>query len=79
MKKLILLLFIAFTGILMMTSCLKAKDFTCECTYVPNGGGANKVETEVIQARFLEDAKFDCNLLESKYVMQGSIGTCIIK
>jgi hypothetical protein len=72
-------------GISLLTSCLKEKDYTCECTYVPTIppnpiGTPNKVETLTIKARLREQAADDCSIdNEGKYANQFYRGTCILK
>jgi hypothetical protein len=68
-----------------MTSCLKSKDYNCECTYVPMAawhptGTPNKVETVVVSGRIKEDAASNCSIdNEGKYFTQHYDGTCILK
>ena len=60
------------------------KEYTCKCTYVPsatgpNAGQPNKEEEEKIKAEDLNRAKYDCTVLEGKYITQHYSGTCIIQ
>jgi hypothetical protein len=68
-----------------LSSCLKSKDYDCECTYVPDSawhpsGTPNKVETVKVSGRIKEDAASNCSIdNEGKYVTQYYHGTCILK
>ena len=84
MKKLLLIVPVIAFFLFAFTSCLKDKNYTCECTYVPsatgpNAGEPNKTETAVVKGRIREDADFDCFSLEGKYINQFYSGTCLIK
>ncbi|MBK7692676.1 MAG: hypothetical protein IPK62_00655 [Bacteroidetes bacterium] len=81
MKQIVLgLLLVSF-----MSSCLKSKDYDCECTYVPMAawhppGTPNKVETVKVSGRIKEDAASNCSIdNEGKYFTQHYDGTCILK
>ncbi len=84
MKKILLIATsVVFAGVLM-TSCLKTRDYICECTYVPDANGAhagepNKVETTTIKARLMEQASVDCGDLNSKYMFNDYTGNCLIR
>ncbi len=69
--------------IITISSCVKTKDYDCECTYVARSGGSaagqpDKVETTKVKARFHEQAVVECDGLSSKYFADYS-GTCLIK
>lgn len=69
----------------LLSSCLKDKSYTCECTYVPNSitfpaGTPNKIEFLTVHGRFREQATDNCSFdNEGKYLSQGYSGTCILK
>lgn len=72
-----------FITTITISSCVKTKDYNCECTYVARSGGAaagqpNKVETTKVKGRFHEQAVVECDGLNSKYFADYS-GTCLIK
>ncbi|GEM_PF-3364806 len=67
-----------------VSSCMKVKDYKCECTYVastlgPNAGKPNRVETEMVKGRTHEMADVECGFLESKYNTEFYSGTCLLK
>ena len=67
-----------------LTSCLKVKDYACDCTYIarplgPAEGEPDKSESSTVKGRLMEDARFECSSLDNKYFMQGFDGTCLLK
>lgn len=65
-------------------SCLQEKDYTCECTYVPNvmadSNATTKTETFTVKGRILEQVRFQCQFdYEDKYFGQHYDGVCDIK
>ena len=79
----IILLSTSLIAITTISSCVKTKDYNCECTYVARSGGSaagqpDKVEITKVKGRFHEQAVVECDGLSSKYFADYS-GTCLIK
>lgn len=84
MKKIFLIVPLTAFFLFGLTSCLKDKDYTCECTYIPDALGPNadepnKTETSQVKGRIRENADFACFDLQGKYISQFYKGTCQIK
>lgn len=81
MKKIALSLFVV-TIALSLFSC--TKDYTCKCTYVHYTTGFDSIpqpdinEEFKVSGRFHEQALFECEDNESKYMFNNYKGTCLI-
>lgn len=71
MKKVLL---VAAVACFTLVSC--KKDYTCTCTYTPNGGTAQEHVFDMKDVK-KKDAKDACNDLGASYISQG--GTCDFK
>jgi hypothetical protein len=82
-KHYLVALAISFT--LFATSCIKSKDWTCNCTYIHHTDPFDSIpkgninESSVVKGRFTEQAQTECSFLENKYFRDNFTGTCLLQ